>query len=229
MKRLMISGFPCPPESWINFLGADTQVISFYDVLNATRSSDVVAWSRYIDSEIDRLDPESLVCHDYGGPMSLLALWRRQRKKKAQPRCVTILNTAFKDFDVFKNPHPFQIQILSWNRIVEMVEKSGGTADPRLETFLPQVKATYRRVIALSTLGKVASIVRANIDLKIELSSRIQIIASTNDPYIAKATMDHVARDFKVQLFRTINYGHFPYSSDRRHEVLESIHSFEKH
>ncbi|RYZ81315.1 MAG: hypothetical protein EOP04_24235 [Proteobacteria bacterium] len=228
MTRLVVSGFACPPESWNIFLGEGTQTLCFYDVLKATESSDIKEWSRFLNKEIDRIQPESIVCHDYGGIICLLALWSRQKKKKAQPKVLTILNTAFKDFDVFKNTHPFAVQLMTWPKLIKGVEEAGGHVDPRLEPYFPTIKATYRRVIALSALQKPFRFLTNHYKLDIKLDTHIQMLASTNDPFIDLNNMEKIRSDFHAEKFMALKYGHFPYSSEKKETIRDHIFQFEK-
>jgi predicted alpha/beta hydrolase family esterase len=228
MKRLVISGFACPPESWADFLGRETETICLYDVLKATESPDIRQWSRYLSKELDRIQPDSIVCHDYGGIICLMTLWSRQRKKKVQPRVMTILNTAFKDFDVLVNTHPFSIQLMSWAKIVRTIEGAGGHVDARLEAYLPMIKGTYRRVIAFSMLRKPFSPIIGRYRLDVQLDTRIQLLASVNDPFIDLRNMEKIRLDFHAERFIALKYGHFPYSSNNREQIRDSIVQFEK-
>src|SRR5690349_1001810 len=74
MKRLVISGFPCTKEAWIRFLGPETEVLSFADILNATRSSDMNRWGEFVAKTLLQIQPDSVICHDFGGVACLKAL-----------------------------------------------------------------------------------------------------------------------------------------------------------
>ncbi|WP_141732016.1 alpha/beta hydrolase [Oligoflexus tunisiensis] len=232
MKRLMISGFGCPKEPWISFLGPGTTVLTLHEVLEATRTSDMSTWGHFVAEEIRRLRPASIIAHDFGGVMALKALLELQERKIRVHARLTLLNTAFRDFDVLKNPHPFLIQIAPWSLTSSMIKLSGGTVDPQLEPWYNMIRKVYRQVIVASLARKVQrklySREKARLgSLDIDVGIPMQIIASTNDPYTSLDCLRSIQEDFLVPDLYTLEYGHFPYSSANCELVRELIEHFE--
>ncbi|MDQ3231517.1 MAG: hypothetical protein M3Q07_06815 [Pseudobdellovibrionaceae bacterium] len=232
MKRLMFSGFGCPKEPWIDFLGAGTTVISLHDVLKATQSAQLDVWGDFVAAEISRIRPDSIVAHDFGGIITLKALMQLQEKKNRSSATLTLLNTAFRDFDVLKNPHPFLMQISPWSLTQHMIRVSGGEVDPALKPWYGVIREVYRQVIATSLARKVQlklySREKARLDsLDFDLRMPAQIIASPNDPYISMQTIKRIQEDFLIPNFHAVEYGHFPYSSSNRESVRQLIQTFE--
>lgn len=232
MKRLMISGFGCPRESWLDFLGPDTTVITLHDVLEVTQSADISEWALYVADEIRRQRPDSIVAHDFGGTATLKALMDLQNETTRLEARLTLLNTAFRDFDVLKNPHPFFMQILPWTLVAQFINASGGDVDMRLKTWLGTIRVAYRRVISASFAQKMQrklySRKKAKLgSLDFDLGLAAQIIASPNDPYMSLTSLRSIQDDFLIPNFHIVEYGHFPYSSEQGAMVQQLIHNFE--
>jgi hypothetical protein len=228
----MISGFGCPREPWLDFLGSDTTVITLYDVLEATRSSDFTDWGHYVAGEIRRRKPASIVAHDFGGTTTLKALMDLQEKHIRVDARLTLLNTAFRDFDALKNPHPFLMQLVPWRLTAQLIAASGGEVDYALKSWYPTIRAVYRRVISASFASKVQrklhSRKKAQADsLDFDLGLPAQIIASSNDPYTSLACVRRIQDDFLIPDFHVVEYGHFPYSAPDSGTVRELIDEFE--
>lgn len=222
MKRMMISGFGCPRESWLAFLGPDTNVLTLHDVLEATQSSDITAWGQFVAQEIQAYEPESIVAHDFGGTSTLKALLLLHEKGIQLNTRLTLLNTAYRDFSVLKNPHPFLMQLLSWKHVAQLITASGGDVDPELQPWFPSIRAVYRGVIAASCTR-----VFQKGSLDCNLGFPAQIIASSNDPYTSLASLRGIQDDFLIPHFHVLEYGHFPYSAATNEIVQHSIHNFE--
>lgn len=222
MKRLMISGFGCPRESWLAFLGSDTNVITLHDVLDATQSPKIEEWGTFVAGEIERFQPESIVAHDFGGATTLKALLELQAKGVQLRTRLTLLNTAFRDFDVLKNPHPFLMQLVPWKLVTQLITASGGDVDPELEPYFPMIRAVYRRVITASLSRRFQKKMYS-----CALGFPAQIIASSNDPYTSLASLHSIQDDFLIPNFYVLDYGHFPYSAPESETVRHSIHNFE--
>jgi predicted alpha/beta hydrolase family esterase len=228
----MISGFGCPRESWIDFLGPDTNVITLHDMLESTRSPDVTVWGHYLAEEMERWRPVSIVAHDFGGTATLKALMELREKRVRIHARLSLLNTAFRDFDVLVNPHPILMQIIPWNLAEQLISASGGEVDPELKPWFGSIRAVYRRVISASLARKLQlklySRTKARLDaLDFDLGLPTQIIASSNDPYTSLASLRRIQEDFLIQDFHVLEYGHFPYSSKNSEIVKQLIHNFE--
>jgi predicted alpha/beta hydrolase family esterase len=228
----MISGLGCPRESWIEFLGSDTNVITLHEILEATQSPNFDDWGRYVAAEIERSQPESIVAHDFGGTTTLKALLELQAKGVQLKTRLTLLNTAFRDFDVLKNPHPFLMQLVPWSLVTQLIAASGGDVDPELKPFFPIIRAVYRRVIAVSfgrkIQKKIYSRTKARQDsLDCDLGFPAQIIASADDPYTSLSSLRRIQDDFLIPTFYVLEYGHFPYSASSRETVRHTIYNFE--
>lgn len=232
MKRMMISGFGCPRESWLAFLGSDTNVITLHDVLEATRSAKIEDWGSFVAGEIERFQPESIVAHDFGGTTTLKALLELQAKGVQLKTRLTLLNTEFRDFDVLKNPHPFLMQLVPWSLVTQLITASGGDVDPELKPFFPIIRAVYRRVIMASVGRKIQKKIysrkKARMDsLDCDLGFPAQIIASSNDPYTSLTSLRRIQDDFLIPNFYVLEYGHFPYSASSSETVRHYIYNFE--
>lgn len=232
MKRLMISGFGCPRESWLDFLGPDTTVITLHDVLEVTQCPDIKEWGLYVADEIRRQRPDSIVAHDFGGTTTLSALMELQAQRTHVRGRLTLLNTAFRDFDVLKNPHPFLMQILPWTLTAQLITASGGDVDMQLKPWFATIRAVYRRVISASFARKIQLKIYSrkkaqHAPLDCDLGLPAQIIASSNDPYTSLTSLRRIQDDFLIPNFHVVEYGHFPYSSENRATVQQLIHNFE--
>jgi len=227
MERLVLSGFACSEESWIDFLGPETTVMSFADVLQATRSSDIRDWGTWAASELLRIRPDSIVCHDFGGVLGLHALAIMKPSEWERHACLSILNTAFRDFNVFKNPHPLLVQASTWGFITRLIRAQGGSVDDNLKPFFPLIKKAYRRTAVLSLARQIQKRIHPDRKAGRPLQMSAQIIASPSDPFIAMETIRGIERDFKVPIFHTMDYGHFPYASANRDAVRRLIYDFE--
>jgi predicted alpha/beta hydrolase family esterase len=228
----MISGFGCPRDSWLDFLGPGTMVITLHDVLEATRSPNITAWGHFVAEEIRSLRPDSIVAHDFGGTTTLKALMELQEKHIRVHARLTLLNTAFRDFDVLKNPHPFLMQLVPWNLTTQLITASGGDVDFALRPWFGTIRAVYRRVISASFARKMQlklySRKKAQVhSLDLDLGLPAQIIASSNDPYTSLTSLRRIQDDFSIPDFQVVEYGHFPYSSPNSGIVQQLIHNFE--
>lgn len=232
MKRVIITGLPCPPEIWEDFLGRSKgqRIIPLWEVFENAQSSDPRVMSRYITEQIEREKPQSIIAHDLGVPMTLLSLMRLNRRGLALDTRVTLFNGAFRKYDVFKANHPFRVQLMPARKCVEEIESRGGAVDLRLKRYLPRIRAMYRHIILFGLAERISSMFSLEdvIGLKgrLRVRSPIQMIASPNDPYILMESIEQLRRDFPPERFTTVEYGHFPYSVDSR-TILPLIRSFE--
>ncbi len=200
------------------------------EVLEHTDSADLKGMSRYVAAQIEAFEPESIVCHDYGVPLTLLALLHLQRKGKSPSAKITLFNGAFRRLDIFKSPMPFRIQLMTLNKAVREVESRGGSVDLRLKKYLPRIRAINRLIIAYSLADKMLS--KLGLDEfmgyggKPLIRSPIQIIASTDDPYIPFESIEQLRKDFSPQRVVKVKYGHFPYSASKK-TILPLVEEFE--
>ncbi len=234
MKRLVVTGLPCPPEPWEAFFGKHKgqRILPLLEVLENTDASDLKTMSRYVADQITAFEPASIVCHDFGVPLTLLALLYLQRKGKSPDVKITLFNGAFRRLDIFKSPIPFRIQLMTLSRAIKEVESCGGHVDLRLKEYLPRIRAMNRLVIAYSLADKMLS--KLGLDEfmgyggKPLIRSPIQIIASTDDPYIPFESIEQLRLDFSPQRMVKVQYGHFPYSVPRD-KIVPLIEEFEGH
>lgn len=217
----------------MSLLGPETTVISLHDILQATRSSQMDQWGQFVADEIQRIRPESIVAHNFGGTMALKALLKLQEQKKPLLARLTLLSCAFRDFDVLKNTHPFLMQLAPWPVIVRKIIASGGHVDPALRPWMGTIRDVYRQVIVGSVARKIQNKLytgdKARQDsLDIDLGIPSQIIASSHDPYISMHCLHRIQDDFLIENFHVVDYGHFPYTSERGGVVRQLIHHFEE-
>lgn len=234
LRRLVVTGLPCPESRWETFLGEhpSQKILSFYQVLSDTHSCDLRDLSERVATELTVHCPDSLICHGFGVPLSLIALLRLHRRGvRLRPR-VTLFNGALRKVDVFKATHPLRAQFLSKTRAIAEIEALGGAIDPRLAQHIPRIRAIYRMIIGYSLGEKFRSMLGLE-DLfafnftATPLQIPMQMIVSPNDPYIPFAAIDQVRRDFSVGRFIEVKYGHFPYSVARE-KILPLIEAFEQ-
>lgn len=231
MKRMVVTGLPCPPESWQSWLGdSECRVLPLHEVFENTSSPDLRVMASYVAKVIDREQPESILCHDLGVPLALIALMKLERKGRPSQARLTLFNGAFRKIDVFKATHPFRVQLMSFRRAVREVESAGGKVDPKLKPYLSRIRKMYRLIIYYSLTEKLQSWLGLEHFIgftKPALALNIQIIASENDPYIPSESIEQLQRDFSPRRVVRMNYGHFPYSRHQR-DILPLIEEFER-
>lgn len=232
MKRLVITGLPCPPEAWEGFLGKHPgqRILPIREVFDHTGSCDPREMSRYVTREIESFQPDSLIAHDMGVPFTVLSLLRLNKRGKCLNTRITLFNGAFRRLNVLKANHPFRLQVMSLKRATREVESRGGEVDRELHKYMPRIRAMYRLVI-LYGLGEMVGY-RLGLDQLVGFGGRsnlkapIQIIASRRDPYIPFEAIEQLARDVSAVRLVEREYGHFPYSVDPG-EILPLIEEFE--
>jgi pimeloyl-ACP methyl ester carboxylesterase len=233
MKRLIITGLPCPPDAWEKFLGKrrGQKILPLIDVFEHTDSADLRVMSRYVSDVISEYRPSSIVCHDLGVPLTMLGLLRLKRDSKMPSTRITFFNGAFRKMNIFQANHVFRIQWMSYRKGVSEIENNGGEVDLRLKKYLPRLRAMYRLIILYSLVEKVQSVLGLDDFVghgnKPLLRVPVQTIFSPNDPYIPKESLDQLRKDFPPQRRFEIPYGHFPYSIPSK-EVLPLIEEFEE-
>lgn len=218
MKRLVITGLPCPPEAWESFLGkrADQRILSAFEIFENTSSSDPRELAHYVQEQIELEAPASIVCHDLGVPLTIMSLLRLRRQGKKMNTRLTLFNGAFRKIDILKAPHPIRIQFTPIQRLVHELQSHGGVIDPRLKKHVSRMRAMFRFVMLFGITEKVSSFL--GLDEFFGLPSRfplripIQMIVSPNDPYIPWEAIEQLKIDCSAQRFYSIEYGHFPYT-----------------
>jgi hypothetical protein len=233
MRRLVITGLPCPAEAWEGFLGArkGQRILSFREVLEGTASSDPRELSRFVTSQIEAFRPDSIVAHDMGVPLTVLSLLRLNKKGKFLDTRVTFFNGSFRRVNLLKANHPFRIQVMSQKQAIREVESRGGQVDLGLTPYMGRIRAMYR-LIVLYRLGETVGS-WLGLDELVGFADRrllrapIQVIASRNDPYIPFEAVRQLAEDVSALRFTERSYGHFPYTADRR-AILPLIEEFER-
>lgn len=233
MKRLVITGLPCPVEAWESFLGArkDQRILPFREVLEHCDSSDPRELSRYVTQQIEMFRPQSIVAHDMGVPLTVLSLLRLNKRGKCLDTRVTFFNGSFRGVNLLKANHPFRIQVMTRKKAIREVESRGGKVDLGLAPHLGRIRAMYR-LIMLYRLGESLGSWLGLDELvgfadRSKLKAPIQIIASPNDPYIPFDAVEGLARDVSAVRVVERAYGHFPYTADPR-TILPLIESFEQ-
>jgi pimeloyl-ACP methyl ester carboxylesterase len=233
MRRLIVTGLPCPPEVWENFMGHRTEqrILPLLEVLDNTDSSDLRVMSRYVSDVIESFGPQSIVCHDFGVPLTLLALLRLKKKGRLPNIKLTLFNGAFRKVDVFQANHAFRAQWMTYRKAVKEIESAGGEVDQRLKRHFPRIRAMYRRIILYSLTEKLQALLGlgdfAGHGEKPLLKTQTQMILSPNDPYIPAESLEQLRRDFPPERRIEIPYGHFPYSIESK-SVLPLIEDFER-
>lgn len=230
-KRLVIAGLPCPSDSWEKLLGkSDRQrIITMHEVLAGTNSSDPRELSRYITDELERERPTSLICHDLGVPLTLLALLRLKRRGTPLDMKLTIFNGAFRNVSLWRARQPLRMQWTPVRRVIREVERRGGQIDPRLMEYLPRIRAVYRMLILHRLADKMTSMIGfdylGRFPKRAGLRIPTQIIASSNDPYLPYESMEQLREDLEPDRFVEMEYGHFPYSisGDRIRSLIETF------
>jgi len=231
MKRLVVTGLPCPPETWEKFLGKHRgqRILPIFEIFENCDSSDPRQMANYVADVIDSFRPDSIVAHDLGVPLTIMALLRISKRRPIDTK-VTLFNGALRRVDLFKANLPFRVQFMSRKRAIQEVEGAGGAVDLRLKKYLPRIRALYRYVILYGltesithTLGLDELIGNAN---KFPLKLPIQMIVSPNDPYIPYRSIKQLRDDCFAKRVVEVDYGHFPYSLPRD-QILPFIESFE--
>jgi len=220
MRRLVVTGIPCAPSAWENFLGShsDQRIISFYEILEHSQSADPRQMAEYVQSQIELFEPASIVCHDMGVPLTLMSILRMRKRGVPFDSCLTLFNGAFRGVDIFKASHPFRVQLMSTKRAVREVESHGGIIDRRLEKYIGRIRAMYRLIILYGIAEKLSN--SLGLDQFFGLPSRfplkvpVQMIASPNDPYIPFEAIERLRMDTGAKRFFLLEYGHFPYSGN---------------
>ena len=233
MRRLIITGLPCPKEAWEDFFGPSENhtFLPIREVFENCDSPDPREMSRYVTSRIRELKPESLICHDMGVPLTLMSLLRLNKKGESLNTVVTLFNGAFRRVNLLKANHPFRIQFMRSQRAISEVVARGGQVDDGLRPYLSRIRAMYRLIILYGLAEKLSSVAGLNdfagFSERNYLSCPIQLIASANDPYIPFDSVLQLRDDVRASSFHETSYGHFPYNGDRR-EIMSSIERFEQ-
>lgn len=235
MRRLVITGLPCPAEAWESFLGArpreEQRILPFREVLENCDSSDPRELSRYVTRQIEAFRPRSIVAHDMGVPLTVLSLLRLNKKGKFLDTRVTFFNGSFRKVNLLKANHPFRIQVMTKKQIIREVESRGGKVDLGLTKHMGRIRAMYRLILIYRLGESLGSWIGLDELVgfadRSPLESPIQIIASRNDPYIPFDAIERLGRDVSAVRFVERAYGHFPYTADRD-AILPLIESFER-
>lgn len=231
-RRLVVTGLPCPPEAWEEFLGKSPsqRILSAAEVYESCPSADVREMSKVVTRAIADFEPHSIVCHDLGVSMTLLSLLRLRRRGVWVNARVTLFNGALRGFNVLKANHVLRVQYWPVESAVREVKAHGGSVDPRLRKHYRRIRAMYRRMVVFSAIDWVTSLTHLEKAIGFlpgsPLGIPMQIIASPNDPFIPFEAIQQLRRDFHVQRFNVVPYGHFPYSG-RRDRIVPMIESFE--
>ncbi len=233
MKRLVVTGIPCRPAAWEAFLGPSKhqRILSMFEIFENTQSSDPRQLAEYVQSQIEAYQPQSIVCHNMGVPLTILSLLRLRKRGVGLRTRLTLFDGAFRRVDVFRANQPLRIQFMSMNQAIREVESHGCQIDRRLEKHFGRIRAMYRMILLYGMVEKVSS--SLGLEHFLGLPSRfplripIQMIVSTNDPYIPADAITQLRIDCGVQRYFTTEYGHFPYTGDRS-KILGLLDEFER-
>lgn len=223
--RLVFPGFPCAPEPWLDFLPDDrrNEVVPFSRVLMDTPRLTLSAMASMVETEIAMRKPATIICHDFGGPCTLLALQKLTRRGALPPCKVVVFNTALRDFNVLVNRHPWKMQAVTWPMMRDKAQELGTVADPAYQVAMPRVRSLYRRVILASVIGMALPSSRR----RLEIDAPLLFLRSNDDPFIASETLDALAEDVPFTRIATMRYGHFPHSSASAHALRAELVAFE--
>lgn len=223
--RLVFPGFPCAPEPWLDFLPEDhrNEVVPFSRILLDTQRLTLSAMASLVETEIAMRKPSTVICHDFGGPLVLLAMQKLTRRGALPPCKLVVFNTALRDFNVLVNRHPWKMQLTSWPMLRDRAGELGTVADPAYEKAMPRVRALYRRVILASLVGMALPSHRKRLDL----DAPALFLRSNDDPFISGETLDALAEDVRFSRVATIDYGHFPHGHANAHALRSELVAFE--
>ncbi|TAK71557.1 MAG: hypothetical protein EPO11_11115 [Gammaproteobacteria bacterium] len=230
MKRLIISGFPCPQAAWADFLpaedGTEQEIISFYDVISKAYGKrnffDLVT---HIADILITYKPGLIIMHDIGVTLGLLSLIRvKKTQKDFLPRIVAF-NGAFRGFNVFKNTHPLRIQLMSYQAFEKEVLLNGGEVDVRFKDIFADIKHLYRQIAIFSLSSMLRNLFKKKNRDKIQIGEAILVLASKDDPYIPVECLRNIELTFTNTTLKIFNYGHFPYSNNNK-EMQQEIKNF---
>ncbi|MEZ4749279.1 MAG: alpha/beta hydrolase [Bdellovibrionota bacterium] len=236
MKRLVVTGLPCPPEAWESWLGQDQnkldqRILSLFEVFENTQSSDLREISKYVESQIDAFEPDSIVCHGFGVSMTLLSLMRLHRFGRYLNPSLTLFNGALRGVSLRKANHPLRIQWIPYKRAAAEIAQHGGQVDFRLRPHMGRIRAMYRYIVMFNLVEGIAS--RLQLEKMVGVSSTpalkmpIQLIVSPDDPYIPYDAIQQLRMDFRIKTYHEVPYGHFPYSISPD-KVLPILEKFER-
>ncbi len=231
MRRLVVTGLPCPPEAWEKFLGKQKgqKILSLFEIFENCDSSDPRQMAKYVAEVIEKYKPDSILCHNLGVPLTIMALLRLSKKHPVETR-LTLFNGAFRRMDLLKAKHPFRIQLMTLRRAIREVEGKGGTVDLRLQKYMPRIRALYRYIILYGVSEKIAYSLGLDELIgtpnKFPLKVPIQMIVSPNDPYIPYGSIQQLRDDCSAKRYIEMEYGHFPYSLPRE-KIIPLIEEFE--
>jgi pimeloyl-ACP methyl ester carboxylesterase len=232
LKRLIVAGLPCPAETWENFLGRQRgqRVLTFREILENSRSADPRELAVHVATVLNRERPQSIVGHDIGVPLTLMALLRLRRRGIQWKTRLTLFNGAFRQVSLWKANHPLRAQLMTEKQLIREVEKNGGAVDHALHEYLPRIRAMYRYVILYRVSEKLTSFLGlddfAGFPSKSRLPFPVQIIASRNDPFLPFESIERLRRDLRVNDLVEVDYGHFPYSIDPD-RIVPHLEAFE--
>lgn len=227
-RRLVISGYPCSSEPWRKLLGGDdTVIVTLADLIESAGTADLRKLAKAVGPIIEREDPEQIIAHDIGLTVTILALLSRIKRKQKLPGSVILFNGAFSGFDVFVARHPIWLQFKTTSTVARELETQGVVMDERLKPHSGKIRAMYRQIIAASLSDKFSSLLIDKPAKTLHWPIRTLIIEGTNDPYIPRSSIDHLAVTLSVSE-RIVGYeGHFPYLGDQ-YKIRKLIEGFQK-
>ncbi len=233
VKRLVVTGIACPSDVWAQFLGKNEcqRIITIREIFANVSSSDPRELSKYVTSVIEEYKPQSIICHDMGVPLTLLSLIRLSWRNFYFITKVTLFNGILRGINLLKTTHLFKAQFMTVRGAIKELRSKGGKVDFQLSQYFPRIKAMFRMILLygiseklsdLFGIGELTGFSKRVHYLKVP----IQIIASRNDPYIPYESILRLKNDLKPIRFYELEYGHFPYSGEKR-KIIELIEDFE--
>lgn len=216
MKRLIISGIACPASAWLNTfpIEGEEQIVTVYDTFGEF-GFDMPKIIDYVKNKILDYQPDSILCHDFGVPVTLQALLKLLKAKSIPSNLkITFFNGAFRDFNIFKANHPVRFLYTSKQKIISEIISAGGEVGDDFDKIIRPCTKLYTMVVIFSLITQVKKLFKKTKSLDIDFGVPTQMIQSPNDPYIPMSFMKRLQEDFNITTIHEVDYGHFPYSGD---------------
>jgi len=228
VKRLIVGGFPCSATAWEAIFPPchEQQIIPFSDIFSSYDSS-FTSLIKCCHKIIQDFEPTSIILHDISVILGLLSLIRLQKQDYPITPKIILFNGAFRGFNVFKAPHPFKIQFISFEKMSSIVSSQGGEIDPYFHSQYKKIRKLYRQIIFGSIIAMLQEILSPKVKKQIDLKNKILILASNNDAYIPYGCLERIRDEFAHTKIEPVNYGHFPYSSLDRSSIYRRVIDFE--
>lgn len=229
MKKLIITGIPCPAHSWQRLFPIESEIeqkiVPFITLFSEYyyQNNSIKDLVSPLAAIIEDFAPDQIILHDIGVTIGILALTNAIKRGYIPNHQIIIFNGAFIDFDVNKSSHPVRIQSMTFQEFKKEVTAQNGEVDPAYESHFPTIQLLYRQITETSR----EQIANPKQERLINLGGPTLIIASRNDPYIHFECLEILKQIIEQSLFNQIDYGHFPYSGDIN-LIMGTIINFQK-